>query len=227
MWKKRIDISGSRYGRLVVLKYDHTDKEGRACWQCLCDCGNVVVVSGKSLRTGNTKSCGCYNIEKATERIVKRNTIHGDSHTRLFRIWALMHTRCNNPHAINYADYGGRGIKVCKEWDKYEPFRDWALTNGYAENLSIDRIDTNGDYTPRNCQWATSKQQANNRRSNRIIEFRGEKRTVSQWAENAGISKNAMLNRLKSDNFTLEEALMSPYLRRRNGQALYAKRRLG
>lgn len=137
-----------------------------------------------------------------------------------------MHTRCYNPHAINYADYGDRGIKVCKEWDKYEPFRDWALTNGYAENLSIDRIDTNGDYTPGNCRWATSKQQANNRRSNRIIEFRGEKRTVSQWAENAGISRNAMLNRLKSDNFTLEEALTSPYLRRRNGQALYAKRRM-
>ena len=135
MWKKRIDISGSRYGRLVVLKYDHTDKEGRACWQCLCDCGNVVVVSGKSLRTGNTKSCGCYNIEKSTERIVKRNTIHGDSHTRLFRIWALMHTRCYNPHAINYADYGGRGIKVCKEWDKEKEYDRLGLKEEYTEIL--------------------------------------------------------------------------------------------
>lgn len=221
---KRVDITGMRFGRLTVIDYHHTNADKYACWRCRCDCGKVVVVPGKSLRTGNTKSCGCLSIDAATERIVSFNTTHGSTQTRLFRTWTNIKTRCENPNAINYKDYGGRGIKVCDEWQKFEPFCDWALANGYADNLSIDRIDNNGNYEPLNCRWATDKEQANNRRSNRVIEFNGEKKNLKQWAETLGISGGALGRRFQSPNFTLESALTTPCMRKRTKMAEYARR---
>lgn len=215
---KRIDITGMKFGRLTVMDYHHTNASQYACWRCRCDCGKVVVVPGKSLRTGNTKSCGCLNIDAATERIISFNTAHSGAHTRLFRIWSSIKTRCENPNAINYKDYGGRGIKLCEEWHTFELFRDWALANGYADNLSIDRIDVDGIYEPSNCRWATNSEQANNRRTNRIIEFNGEKKTLKQWAETLGISGEALSKRLQSQNFTFESALTTPRLRRNNAR---------
>lgn len=195
----RINISGMKFGRLTAIECVGINKEKRAVWKCICDCGNVVNVAGKSLRTGNTKSCGCYSIEKSTERIVKLNTKHGGTHTKLYHIWSGMKDRCYYKKCINYNRYGGKGIKICEEWlNDFSKFRIWAENNGYNENLTIDRIDSNGDYCPENCRWATPRQQANNRSTNVILNCKGESHTAAEWERIVGLPKNMILSRIKS-----------------------------
>lgn len=160
----RLHLEGQRYGKLVVLKeaepiYSKTGKMIRR-WECQCDCGNTTVVRHGDLRSGRTVSCGCYNYEK--ESVLKT---HGYSRTKLYDVYIKMKSRCNNPDDKNYADYGGRGIKVCKEWNESpKSFIEWALNNGYKEKLSIDRINVNGNYEPGNCRWTDSETQCLNQR---------------------------------------------------------------
>ena len=159
------DLSGRRFGRLTVLFRSKNDFRRRATWACRCDCGRLVSKQGTQLKRDQTHSCGCLRLEIQKEY----NTIHGGCKTRLYNIWAGMKSRCFYQKNNRWQYYGGRGIKVCDAWVKsFSKFRDWALSKGYSDNLTIDRINVNGDYCPENCRWVTYKEQANNRRKPEI-----------------------------------------------------------
>lgn len=139
---------------------------------------------------------------------------HGGYGSRLYEVWRTMKKRCNNPKNSQYHLYGGRGITVCEEWQKFEPFYEWAMSNGYRDDLTIDRIDSNGNYEPLNCRWATWKEQQNNRRNNHLITYNGETKTLKQWSEKIGISWFTLYERLKR-GWSVEKVLSTPQMRKR------------
>lgn len=202
------DLTGEKFERLTVIERAE-NKNGRVAWLCNCECGKSVVVIAKDLKNGHTKSCGCLQREIATQRMAMRKT-HGKTNTRLYHIWHGIKERCCSVNYVHYKNYGGRGITVCDEWlHDFQAFYDWALANGYADNLTIDRIDNNKGYSPDNCRWVTMKEQQNNRRNNRLITYNGKTQTISQWSEEKNINKRTLIDRL-NHGWSTERALNTP-----------------
>lgn len=188
-----IDLTGQRFGKLTVLRKAENLKE-RVAWLCRCDCGNEKVIIAKLLRNGRKKNCGCVK--------PKRKLKHGDCNSRLYEIWKGINKRCNYKQYKQYNDYGGRGIRVCDEWKEYTAFREWALLNGYRDDLTIERIDNNSGYNPDNCRWIAKAEQSRNRRN--VIIYNGL--CVAEWARIKGISKNIIYQRIKK-GLTISEAI--------------------
>ena len=184
------DITGQRFGRLVVLKYLKQDEHSHSLWLCKCDCGNETILPKCKLTTGWTKSCGCLHKESVSNKNCNFYK-HGKTKTRQHRLWAGIQDRCYNSKNQDYYNYGGRGIKVCDEWlgkKGFINFYNWAMENGYQDNLTIDRIDNNKGYSPNNCRWATSEEQAKNRRCNHLVTYKGETHNLKEWAKIKNIS---------------------------------------
>jgi hypothetical protein len=202
---KFIDLTGKRFERLTVIS--KAGKEGQEyIWKCRCICGKEVVVRGGALRRGATTSCGCY----FSEQLKERNKKHGLRHTRIYKIYHGILTRCYNQKSTTYQYYGARGISMCEEWKgDFMIFYDWAMKNGYADNLSIDRKNENGDYCPENCQWVTQKMQTRNRRNNLMYTRNGITDCVAGWAERLGFSKKLLWHRL-SKGWDFEKAITTP-----------------
>ncbi len=187
----RKDLTGQRFGRLTVLEFVLTEGH-RSFWKCQCECGNISVVNGMYLKTGRTQSCGCIQKEIAAQLKTKHN-LHD---TRLYKIWIDMKKRCYNPNQTHFKDYGGRGILVCGDWkDNFQAFYDWAMSNGYDDNLTIDRIDNNGIYEPSNCHWVDMKSQSRNTRRNVKIEYNGKKICIAEAVEHSKIPYNILYMR--------------------------------
>lgn len=198
------NITGKKFGKLTAIKPIGKNKYNQILWLCKCECGNTTITTCSKLLQNITRSCGCF----AREQAKKLNTTHGLSKTRLYKTYSQMKIRCLNPKNPAYKSYGGRGIKICEEWLKdFKVFYSWAMTNGYNDSLSIDRIDVNGNYEPDNCRWVDAKTQCNNRRSNEQIEFKGVKHSIAEWAEIYKIKKSVLWARLKKLNWPFEKAI--------------------
>lgn len=199
------DLSGQVFGRLTVININHTSKKG-TYWNCKCLCGNECIVLTTRLSSGHTTSCGCRK-EEIKQEVSGLNKSHELSNSRIYRIYRGIISRCYKKYSSSYDRYGGRGIKIFQEWlDDFMNFYNWSMENGYSENLSIDRIDPNGNYCPENCRWSTAKEQANNTRSTIFLTYNGETKSASEWAEITGISRNTITRR-KRDGWTDAECL--------------------
>lgn len=207
------NIAGMRFGRLIALERSHNPSRS-SYWCCRCDCGKTTIVRGSNLRRGKTKSCGCLHNELSSLRLSNQNCKHGESQTRLYGIWCDMKKRCNNPNHWAYSRYGGRGIDFDLVWETFEPFKIWAEGNGYADNLTLDREDNDGPYSPTNCRWVTRKTQSRNRTTNILYEYCGEKLTLAEWAERYGFSYSTLYGRIHNYGWPVERALTTPPRRR-------------
>lgn len=183
-----IDLTGMRYGKLTVLKQGERF-HNKITWECQCDCGNKITVLPNSLRTGNTKSCGCLSGK------------HGGTKTRLYVVWCRMMDRCYKPYVERYKNYGGRGIIVCDEWHDFANFREWAIASGYDQNAkhyecTLDRIDVNGNYCPSNCRWISMNEQMQNTTRTHYIIVNGERMNLTQASKKYNISVATLWARL-------------------------------
>jgi len=209
---KRIDLSNKRFGKLKVIRQVGSSRNGSLLWECLCDCGNTAIIRGDGLKSGHTQSCGCLRKEESAKSNTIRLTTHGMSGTRLYRIWRGMKTRCLNENEKYFKNYGGRGITLCEEWlNSFEAFYKWSLENGYSENLTLDRIRVNGNYSPDNCRWATYEEQQNNRRDNYLVTLNGETSTLANMCRKYGVNYHTVCTRIFRDGISPEDAIFKQF----------------
>ncbi len=175
------DLKGMRFNRLLVL--ERANIKGRAKWKCQCDCGNMTLSVTYSLLNGDAQSCGCMSREK----IKATNTTHGKSNTKIYNVWVGIKKRCSNQNYEHYARYGGRGICLCEEWKSFPKFYEWAMSNEYSEELTIERIDVNGNYSPDNCKWIPFEEQGRNRADTVFVLFTGTKIRLKELSNQVGM----------------------------------------
>lgn len=188
------DLSGMRFGSLVVLGVHGKNNSGAYCWDCLCDCGKTCVAIGNEMSRGRKKHCGCMTVMKDPPDTTK----HGMSRSKLYHIWIAMKQRCNNPNDRNYARYGGRGITVCSEWEQFEPFMRWAFENGYVEGkVDLDREDNDKGYSPENCRFITHQKNLLNTHRKLHDVIRGEDITLRDAADKYGLRYGLLYQRYK------------------------------
>lgn len=206
---RALDLTGQRFGSLtaICLAAPRRDCNGRAIrfWRCLCDCGKESEVDGHALRSGNTRSCGCGKVALLRSRNLK----HGLSHSGAeYRAWQHMRRRCRDPRGKDYSYYGGRGITICERW---EDFGNFLADMGPrpSPKHSLERSDVNGPYSPENCRWATFREQMLNKRDNHVLEFRGVRQTLTEWAEQSGLSFQTLRKRIVA-GWATERALSEP-----------------
>ena len=197
----------TKYGRLTITgNYElrKASKNNIAYFECICDCGNIIWARGSNIRYGSTRSCGCR---------VGQKYKHNSSKTRLYRIWNNMRSRCNAPKIASYKNYGARGISVCEEWsgkDGVVNFCEWSMNNGYEEGLQIDRIDNDGIYCPQNCRWVTPHENSLNRRVSLKAEYKGQVKTLMEFAEEFNIPYKTLFCRIKYLGWDIEKSLKQP-----------------
>ncbi len=206
MGRKSLDLVGKKYGRLTVIGYVSKNQHGKTVWKCQCDCGNTAVIVGTHLTSGHTQSCGCYNADSSRVRV----TTHGMSQTRLYNIWRGMLKRCEYEKATNYKNYGAKGITVCEAWHDFEIFREWAMSHGYLDSLTLDRVDNGGNYCPQNCRWVDMREQLRNTTRNKSITYRGETRCLQEWADILGLPYRTLQQRINTYGWSVEKAFTTP-----------------
>lgn len=221
------DLTGKKFGNLTVLSiFDRKGKSKRVRWLCLCDCGKKVPVFGCNLTKGNSTKC--------SECGQKRS--HGLSATKLYRVWGGMKSRCNNQKDEAYHNYGGKGIRVCDEWNNdYVVFNEWAKSNGYKSGLTIERKDCNGNYCPENCTWIPKSDQSNNTSRSIRIEFEGKIMTLKDWSVHLNVPYARIQSRIKQRGWSIEKTFKTPLVdpTRRNvrliecGENIFNLRELG
>lgn len=209
----KISISvGNVYNKLKIINLFKVNYKLYAT--CECECGKIVdKICVRSLLTGNTKSCGCYN----KELTIQRNLKHGQKTRnkkadRLYSIWADMRRRCSNVNRKDAQNYALKNIKVCEEWNNYELFMNWALQNGYNDELTLERIDNSKGYNPDNCKWIPKSEQSKNRTSNHYITYNGKTQTLTDWSKEIGIPRTTLDSRLKR-HWSIEDALTKPLIK--------------
>lgn len=213
MGRKAKDISGEVFGYLTVISREMSECTKNANWLCECHCGKKIVTGGNRLRAGKVCSCGCM---RGALKIATMGT-HGKTNSRIYKIWHSMKSRCD--YSFKGSErYHGRGIKVCNEWsESFQAFMNWAMSNGYSDELSIDRINSNGDYSPDNCRWATLEVQNNNKSSNVLVDIDGEKKTIAEWARLSGLKYETIRSRI-SRGVTGKRILQKLYFGGRGGK---------
>ena len=213
-----MDLTGEQFGRLHVVERAENDRSGNAKWLCRCECGNYKIILGKALRTGSTRSCGCYLAEQSKKRMKILATKHGLSKAKLYSVWGTIVDRCTNDKCKGYHNYGGRGISICDEWrHDVKAFYDYvsSLPHFGEPGRSIDRIDNNGNYEPGNIRWATFKEQANNTRPKKNtvwVVFNGETMSLADMARKYGINY-ATVRRRYAKGMPIEKILFQGNLR--------------
>lgn len=199
-------VIGQRFGRLVILARAENGKKFARRWECLCDCGTVKAVHESSIKTGGTKSCGCWFRETRGSL----NLSHGHSKTAIYMTWTSMKMRCLNPRVRSWVDYGGRGITVCERW--VNSFENFLADMGEKPdaNSQIDRIDNNGNYEPANCRWVSPAKNGRNKRNNKMLTFNGKTQSQSEWGEEMGIDYHTISDRMTKRGWDTERALTTP-----------------
>jgi hypothetical protein len=207
-------LTGKKFGKLTVLEKVENKKQEKTKWLCRCDCGKTKIIRGSSLTSGNTKSCGCY-----AKELVKTNfSTHNLAKHPLYKIWANMKSRCENHKNINFSNYGGRGIKVCEEWQEFKPFYDWAISNGYEKKLNIDRINNDGNYEPKNCRWVSPKVNSSNKRNNINFTYKNKTLCLKEWAEELNLDYILLYNRIIKRKWNFEKAIKTPIMENRRNK---------